>query len=61
MDRCEQCGKKTPALIMSMYSTKQICLDCKAEEERRPSYQEAVKREVEAIKRGDKYFNPVSY
>jgi len=56
MGKCEQCGKESPALIMSMYSTRDLCLDCKLKEQQRPDYEQVVKREVEAVRKGNMYY-----
>jgi hypothetical protein len=39
---CNRCGKETTIHIMSMFNTEEICMDCKAAEEMRPHYKDAV-------------------
>jgi len=57
--RCQQCYKETRAHIMSMYSTRLICLECKDEETKQPDYREAVDADIAAIKTGDFNFKGI--
>ncbi len=63
MAKCERCGKDTPATIMSMFNTQMICVgspdSCKAQEEQRPDYREAVAADEAAIKTGDYNFKGI--
>jgi len=54
--KCARCGKETSAHIMSMFNTEEICMDCKAVEELRPDYKDAVATENAAIRTGDRNF-----
>jgi hypothetical protein len=54
--KCNRCGKETNVHIMSMFNTEEICMDCKAAEELRPDYKDAVKTDEQAIRRGDYNF-----
>jgi hypothetical protein len=45
---CQQCFKKSMSYIMSMYSERLICADCKDKETKRPDYQQAVDRDLAA-------------
>jgi recombinational DNA repair protein (RecF pathway) len=54
--KCARCGKETTAIIMSMYNTEEICMDCKALEEMRPDYKDAVATENAALRKGDRNF-----
>lgn len=56
---CERCGNPTVVTIMSMFNTQTICMDCKAAEEQRPDYREAVAADEAAIKSGDYNFKGV--
>ena len=56
---CQQCFVETSAYIMSMYSTRLICLTCKEEEERRDDYGEAVDADIAAIKSGNFNFKGI--
>lgn len=44
---CDRCGNKTFSVIMSMYNTENICLDCKQEERKRPDYHLAEAKDLE--------------
>jgi hypothetical protein len=50
---CDRCGKETNAHIMSMFNTEEICMDCKAAEEMRSDYKDAVQTDEQAIRRGN--------
>ena len=59
--RCDRCGGSLEGgRIMSMYNTQVICMECKAKEQRRPDYREAVEADNEAIRRGDRNFPGIS-
>lgn len=45
MSHCERCFKKTAVVIMSMFNTEMICLECQAEEKKHPDYQ--IARDIE--------------
>jgi hypothetical protein len=53
---CNRCGKETRVHIMSMFNTEEICLECKAAEELRPDYKDAVETDNAAIRRGEHNF-----
>jgi hypothetical protein len=53
---CNRCGKGTDVHIMSMFNTEEICMDCKAAEEMRPDYKDAVATDEKAIRSGDYNF-----
>ena len=46
--KCQRCSKETDCTIMSMYSTAEICMNCKDVERKRPDYAEAVKADERA-------------
>jgi hypothetical protein len=48
----DRCGKETSVHIMSMFNTEEICMDCKAAEEMRPDYKDAVETDDAAIRKG---------
>ena len=50
--RCQRCQTKSNAHIMSMYSTRLICIDCKTQEEKRADYRLAVESDCDAAMRG---------
>lgn len=56
---CQRCGKETICTIMSMYSTAEICMDCKDKETKRPDYKAAVDADVAAIKQGNYNFKGI--
>ena len=56
---CQRCGKETTVSICSMFSSAQICMECKDAEERSPAYQEAVAVESAAVKNGDYNFQGI--
>ena len=43
---CQQCYKKSTSYIMSMYSERLICMDCKDKETKRDDYRQAVDRDI---------------
>ena len=55
--RCDRCGADlSGGRIMSMFNTQVICMAYSEKERQREDYQQAVKADVEAIKRGDLNF-----
>ena len=51
---CDRCGGSlSGGRIMSMYSTKCLCLACKEKEKARADYQAAVKAELDEVKKGN--------
>ena len=59
--KCDRCGKETSVHTMSMFNTEEICMDCKALEEMRPDYKQAVETDEQAIRRGDFNFPGIGY
>ena len=57
--QCQQCSEKANTHIMSMYSTRLICLMCKDKEERRDDYKTAVDADNAAIKSGNFNFKGI--
>jgi hypothetical protein len=53
---CDRCGKETSVHIMSIFNTEENCMDCKAAEEMRPDYKDAVATDNAAIRSGDYNF-----
>jgi hypothetical protein len=49
---CQRCHKRSNSHIMSMYSTKLICFDCKDKEQQRIDYRNAVESDCDAAMRG---------
>ena len=56
---CDRCNKITIVLIMSMFNTENLCLDCKEKEEKHPDYKRAVLEEFNAVKNGDYNFKGI--
>ena len=56
---CERCHEVTSATITSMFNTQTICMKCKAEEEQRPDYKQAVAADEAAIKAGNFNFKGI--
>lgn len=56
---CQRCGKKNQALIMSIFNTQMICLDCQDLEAKHPLYETARKAEREAIQSGNRFFSGI--
>jgi hypothetical protein len=51
---CDRCGGSLKdGRIMSMYNKDCICMDCKDKERKRIDYKEAVKADIEEIKKGN--------
>ena len=57
--RCQECYEESSAHIMSMYSTRLICLDCKDRETKRSDYRKAVDADDDAIKSGNFNFKGI--
>ena len=57
--QCQECFEKANTHIMSMYSTRLICLMCKDKEERRDDYKTAVDADNAAIKSGNFNFKGI--
>jgi len=55
-NRCERCYATDVSLTMSKFNTEMICYDCEKEEKAHDKYEEAVKAEEEAVKRGNYNF-----
>jgi hypothetical protein len=53
---CARCGATDRALIMSVFNTDVICLDCKDKERLHPAYRAAADAEIAAVKAGDYNF-----
>ena len=58
-DHCQQCFEKGKWYIMSMYDTRMICEKCKAIEEKRPDYKDAVDADEAAIRQGNFNFKGI--
>ena len=57
---CQRCNKPTNGItIMSMFSAQIICMDCKKKETQDPRYADAVKADVEQIKKGNFNFKGI--
>ena len=58
--RCQRCGGSLDGgRTMSMFNTQVICMECKAQEQRRPDYQEAVEAERQAVLKGNRNFRGI--
>ncbi len=40
-DKCERCEKKTTEIIMSVFNTQMICLECSEKEKEHPQYEKS--------------------
>lgn len=56
---CDRCMKLLSARITSMFNMDTICLDCKRKEEAHPTYEQARKAELDAIKSGNLNFKGI--
>ena len=56
---CDRCGKETNCVIMSMFNTETICMDCKAKEKARPDYKKAVDANTAEIHKGNYNFKGI--
>jgi hypothetical protein len=56
---CQRCFEETSAHIMSMYSTRLICMACKDKETQQDDYQSAVNADNAAIKSGNFNFKGI--
>ncbi len=53
-EKCDRCGNSLKAgRIMSMYNEDCICMECKDKEKKRQDYNDAVKADIEEIKKGN--------
>lgn len=57
--RCERCGKPTIGLIMSIFNTEMICIDCKEKEDVHPDYRRAKNKELDEVKQGNYNFKGI--
>lgn len=53
---CDRCHVELTVRTMSMFNEDVICPACKEKETQRPDYDDAVRAEHEALKRGDRNF-----
>ncbi len=59
---CDRCGKELGGLrIMSMFNTDCLCMSCKEKETKNPRYKEAVKADIEEIRKGNYNFDGIGY
>ena len=58
--KCERCGKITIGLIMmSIFNTEMICLDCNKKEIVHPDYRRAKETELKEVKNGNYNFKGI--
>lgn len=50
---CDRCRRESFGSIGSVFNTEQICMDCKALEEKHPDYERARAVELEAVRNGN--------
>lgn len=53
MKECDRCGKETDIYTMSFFNTDEICMECRKKERVHPKFEEARKREVEEVRKGN--------
>lgn len=60
---CDRCNVslKGKSRIMSMYNDDCLCTNCKAKEKNRNDYKEAVKADINEIKKGNYNFSGIGY
>lgn len=56
MSKCDRCYKETIVTTMSFFDASMCCPDCIKVEKTHPQYEEAHRREVEEVKRGNYNF-----
>ncbi len=54
--RCDRCGKDAFGTTGSYFNTETICFGCRDLEEQHPLFEEARRRELEAVQQGDYNF-----
>ena len=54
--RCDRCGTKLTARIMSRFNEDCLCMGCEQEERKHPDYAKAAEAELTAIRAGDYNF-----
>lgn len=50
---CDRCRRPTSVSTGSYFNTEQICLECDEAERAHPSYEEALRVELAAVRSGD--------
>ena len=56
---CERCGSKSTVFTMSMFCPEMLCMECMAEEEKHPRFEEAREAERAATRSGDYNFTGI--
>lgn len=56
---CKRCGEPCDTFKMSWFNTEMICKKCQAQEEKKPRYKEAKRKELEEVKRGNYNFDGI--
>ena len=51
--RCDRCGTRLTARIMSRFNEDCLCMGCEQEERKHPDYAKAAEAELTAIRAGD--------
>jgi hypothetical protein len=57
--KCDRCGEKLTARIMSLFNTDTLCLACKKKEEAHPAYKRARQAELDAVQRDERNFSGI--
>ena len=57
--KCERCGEPTIVLIMSIFNTEMICLDCNEKEIVHPDYRRAKNEELKEVRNGNYNFEGI--
>lgn len=53
---CDRCRRTAIVYTMSIFSTDEICLECKEAEKSHPLYELACEKELEEVRRGNYRF-----
>ena len=59
MPTCGRCKSATPVVIVSYFTTDELCLNCAADEKLAPGYRAAVAAEHDAVRAGNYNFEGV--
>jgi len=57
--RCKRCYNEMRVHTVSIFNTQEICMDCAKKEKAHPEYENARKRELEEVRKGNYNFEGI--
>ena len=57
--KCERCHQESNMITMSWFNEEMICMECDAKERIHEKYEEAKRRELEEVKKGNLNFKGI--